>query len=220
MNLHEAKLLAESVKIEGQKGSSTTQVATTKSTYVKSGKDLKDKIPHDAKVLNYGAGLDHTSEGIKEGLGEGKHTVHDYEPFPERRKAKPTYTDSSEIPNNHYHAVVCHNVLNVVQPHIRHAITKHIFDTMKEGGVAHIGTRKYKGDIDQAKNASPASDEDKALWIHKKGGDVYQKGFDGDELKQYVESQAKKHGHQVEVKKNNMAANGVEVKMIKKGDSK
>lgn len=216
-NLIEAKALAKSIleNIEGQKGSMSTQVATTKGTYVKSGEKLRGNIPDNGNVLNYGAGLHHTTDGIKEGLGHGKHKVDDYEPFPERREHPPTYTKSSDVPSNHYHAVVCHNVLNVVQPHIRHQIVHHIFDSMKEGGIAHIGTRKYKGDIDKAKNASNA-DEHKALWIHKKEGNVYQKGFDQDELSNYIKERAAAHGHTVEVKKSNLAATGVEVKLIKK----
>jgi hypothetical protein len=202
-------------KIEHQAGSGTTQVATTAGTYKKSGERLKQQIPVDGRVLNYGAGLEQTTHGLKAGLGgdTSKHAVHDYEPFADRRKEKPTFTKSEEVPKDHYHAVVCHNVLNVVEPHIRDHITRHIFSSMKEGGVAHIGTRKFKGDIDTAKNTKPA-DEDKAVWVKKGSQHVYQKGFDGDELKNYIEGEAKRHGHEVEVKKvAGLSANGVEVHM-------
>lgn len=214
------ELIKEAIvhKIEHQAGSGTTQVATTAGTYKKSGELLRNKIPHDGRVLNYGAGLEQTTHGLRAGLGgvESKHTIHDYEPFPDRRKEKPTYTKSEEVPRDHYHAVVCHNVLNVVEPHIRDHITRHILSSMKEGGVAHIGVRKFKGDIDKAKKSKPA-DEDKAIWIHKGSQHVYQKGFDGDELKSYVEREAKRHGHDVEVKRvSGLAANGVEVHMKKK----
>lgn len=203
-------------KIIGQSGSSTTQVATTSGSFEKSGKELSKHIPPDGKVLNYGAGLDHTTKALKSGLGEdSKHSVHDYEPFPERRKAPPTFSKSEEVPRDHYHAIVCHNVLNVVEPHIRDHIVRHIFSSMKEGGHAHIITRKFKGDVDTAKNVRPG-DEKGSVWIKKSGGDVYQKGFDGDELHHYLKSEAEKHGHQVKVSKLGFGASGAKVEMIKK----
>ena len=54
-----------------------------------------------------------------------------------------------------------------------------------DGGVAIVGTRKWNGDVNAAKKATEAAEE-KALWINKPSGDVYQKGFDGDELKDYM----------------------------------
>ena len=218
MNLIEYIKEAIQHKIEGQQGSSTTQVATTGGSFEKSGKKLSKDIPPDGKVLNYGAGLDHTTESLKKGLG-GSQSVHDYEPFPERRKEAPTFSKSDEVPRDHYHGVVCHNVLNVVEPHIRDHIVRHIFSSMKEGGHAHIITRKFKGDVDGAKNATPG-DEKGSLWIHKKSKgktqSVYQKGFDGNELHEYIRKEAEKHGHKVEVSNLGFGASGVHVKMIKK----
>lgn len=202
-------------KINGQIGSSTTQVATTGGSFKNSGEQLAKHLAPNSRVLNYGAGLDHTSDALKDGLGKD-HTIHDYEPFPERRKSPPTYSKSEEIPKDHYHAVVCHNVLNVVEPHIRDHIVRHIFSSLKEGGHAHIITRKFKGDVDGAKNAVPG-DEKGSLWIDKKKqGKVYQKGFDGNELHDYIKSEAEKHGHKVEVSKLGFGASGVKVKLIKK----
>ena len=91
-----------------------------------------------------------------------------------------------------------------------------IFDSLKSGGHAIIGTRKWKGDIDQAKNFEKAS-EDKAMWVKKGNETSYQKGFDGNELKDYAEDYAKRHGHQVEVKKlSGIAANGIHIHLKKK----
>lgn len=100
-------------KIEGQAGSASTQVATTAGTYHKSGEKMKHQIPPDGKILSYGAGLEHTTHALKKGLGGGDshHIVHDYEPFPEKRKEAPTFKESTEIPKNHYHGVVSHNWL-------------------------------------------------------------------------------------------------------------
>lgn len=195
-----------------------TQVSTTEGTYKKTGEYLKDKLPNNSRVISIGAGLDQTKRGLKSGLGEG-HTVHDMEPNPEGRKEAPEYTKGEDIPKDHYHAAVCHNVLNVVEPHVREHVMHSIFNSVKEGGHAVIGTRKFKGDIDKAKSFEPA-DEEKAIWVKKGNEHSYQKGYDGDELKKYVEDYAARHGHEVEVKKvNGIAANGVHVHIKKKGNS-
>jgi hypothetical protein len=195
----------------------STQVATTAGTYKKTGEFLKDKLAPNSKILNVGAGLDTTREGLHAGLGENSgHTVHDMEPNPERRKVAPEYTEAHQIPHNKYHAVVCHNVLNVVEPHIREHVMNSLFNSVKEGGHIVIGTRKWSGDINQNRNFEPGH-EPKSMWVKKKGSESYQKGFDGDELKRYVEDFAKRTGHQVEVTKVPLAANGVHVRLIKKG---
>lgn len=194
-----------------------TQVATTGGTYRKTGEFLKDKLAPKSKIISIGAGLDQTREGLHAGLGENHgHTIHDMEPNPEGRKTKPEYTESSQIPHNHYDAAVSHNVLNVVEPHVREHVMHSIFNSVKEGGHAVIGTRKWSGDINTNKNFEPG-DEPKSMWVKKGNATSYQKGFDGNELKDYVEDYAKRHGHKVEVKKVPLAANGVHVKILKKG---
>jgi hypothetical protein len=202
---------------ERENNTRRTQVATTGGTYRKTGEFLKDKLAPKSKIISIGAGLDQTREGLHTGLGEKHgHTIHDMEPNPEGRKTKPEYTDASRIPKNEYDAAVLHNVLNVVEPHIREQVMHSIFHSVKEGGQAIIGTRKWSGDINMNKNFEKG-DEPKSMWVKKKGATSYQKGFDGNELKDYVEDYAKRNGHQVEVKKVPLAANGVHVKIIKKG---
>lgn len=191
-----------------------TQVATTGGTYRKTGEFLKDKLGSNSKVLSVGAGLDQTREGLRAGLGQG-HEVHDMEPNPEGRKVQPEYTESSQIPHDHYNAVVSHNVLNVVEPHVREHVMHSIFNSVKEGGHVVIGTRKWTRDIEANKNFEPG-EEEKSMWVKKGGATSYQKGFDGNELKDYVEGYAKRHGHQVEVKRVPLAANGVHIRVIKK----
>ena len=72
--------------------------------------------------------------------------------------------------------------MNVLHPKLRTEVTHHILSLPKVGGHVVVSTRKWKGDVNSAKNATPSNEEDKAILVHKKGGDVYQKGFDGDEL--------------------------------------
>ena len=193
-----------------------TQVSTTGGTYRKTGEFLKDKIPPNSKIISIGAGLDQTREGLHAGLGDG-HTVHDMEPNPEGRKIPPEYTEASRIPRNEYDAAVSHNVLNVVEPDIREQVMHSIFNSVKEGGHAVIGTRKWSDDISRTKNYEPGS-EPKSMWVKKKGATSYQKGFDGNELKDYVEDYARRNGHTVEVKNlKGIAKTAVHVKIIKKG---
>ena len=192
-----------------------TQVATTGGTYEKTGVYLSDKLEPKSKIISIGAGLDHTKKALMKGLGKG-YVVHDHEPNPEGRKEAPEYTNASKIPKNGYDAAVCHNVLNVVEPNVREHVMHSIFNSIKEGGHAIIGTRKWKGDIEKNKNSEPA-EEKKAMWVKKGSERSYQKGFDGDELKDYVHDYAKRNGHQVEVKKlTGIAASGVHVKLLKK----
>ena len=198
-----------------------TQVATTGGTYNKSGVLLRDKLPPKSRVLNFGAGLSHTGEELGKGLngehGEhGEHVHHDFEPYPENRKVPPDYTEASQIPRDHYHAVVCHNVLNVLEPHVREQAMRSMFDSVKDGGHIVIGARKWSGDVNTNKNFEPG-EEEKSMWVKKGGATSYQKGFDGKELKDYAEDFARRNGHQVEVKRVPLAANGVHIRVIKKG---
>lgn len=207
-----SQLISEQEQINNTR---KTQVATTGGTYEKTGAFLKDKVPAHSKVISIGAGLEHTGKALKKGLGEG-HTVHDMEPNPEGRKEKPEFTKAEEIPKNHYDAAVSHNVLNVVEPHVREHVMHSIFNSVKSGGHAVIGTRKWKGDIEANKNHT-LGDEPKSMWVHKGKERSYQKGFDGNELKDYVEDYAKRHGHKVEVKRlPGIAANGVHVHVLSK----
>ena len=195
-----------------------TQVATTGGTYRKTGEFLKDKLAPKSKIISIGAGLDQTREGLHAGFGENHgHTIHDMEPNPEGRKTKPEYTEAENIPHNHYDAAVSHNVLNVVEPHVREHVMHSIFNSVKNGGHAVIGTRKWSDDISRTKNYEPGS-EPKSLWVKKGNATSYQKGFDGNELKDYVEDFAKRHGHKVEVKNlKGIAKTAVHVKLLKKG---
>ena len=198
-----------------------TQVATTGGTYEKTGKFLQPLLKPKSRVISIGAGLEHTKAALHKGLGgdESTHTIHDMEPNPEGRKTPPEYTKADEIPKNHYHAAVSHNVLNVVEPHVREHVMHSIFNSMKEGGHAVIGTRKWKDDISRTKNAEPG-EEPKSVWVKKKGGVSYQKGFDGNELKDYVHDYADRHGHEVKVTNlKGIAATGVHVHLLKKAKS-
>ena len=173
-------------EIQGQKGSGTTQVATTRTMYVKALKWLRNQSPEAKTVLDYGAGLGLGTDDMRSnnpGLN-----IDCYEPNPERWAGKqpPTYTNNTQI-NKDYDLILNTNVLNVVEKPIRDLIVKDIADHLNVGGKALITTRGWSNDVNAAKNFKPA-DEHHAIWINKgKNGYVFQKGFDGDELKNYIQ---------------------------------
>lgn len=173
-------------EIQGQNGSGTTQVATTRTMYVKALKWLRNQSPEAKTVLDYGAGLGLGTDDMRSnnpGLN-----IDCYEPNPERWAGKqpPTYTNNTQI-NKDYDLILNTNVLNVVEKPIRDLIVKDIADHLTMGGKALITTRGWSNDVNAVKNFKPA-DEHHAIWINKgKNGYVFQKGFDGDELKNYIE---------------------------------
>lgn len=165
------------------KASGTTQVATTVGSY----KKVANKI-NKGTVLDYGAGLGLGTDAMSNVLGR---KVDSFELNAERWKGKKpvTYTEASQITKK-YDNIVSLNVLNVVPKSVRDFIVDHIGSKLNEGGTAFISTRKFSGDINQAKNFT-AGPEDKSLIIKRKQGgtviDVFQKGFDGNELVDYVQ---------------------------------
>ena len=175
--------MADTDSIKGQEGSATTQVATTAGSYEKAVKKAEELNPEGKTVLDYGAGLGLGTDAMR---SSSKLEVTSYEPFPERWRgdAPVDYTDSSLIKDK-FDTVVNLNVLNVLEPELRDVVAKDIMSKVADGGVAIVGTRKWNGDVNAAKKATEAAEE-KALWINKPSGDVYQKGFDGDELKDYM----------------------------------
>lgn len=173
-------------EIQGQKGSGTTQVATTRTMYVKALKWLRNQSPEAKTVLDYGAGLGLGTDDMRSNNPDLN--IDCYEPNPERWAGKqpPTYTNNTQI-NKDYDLILNTNVLNVVEKPIRDLIVKDIADHLTMGGKALITTRGWSNDVNAAKNFKPAN-EHHAIWINKgKNGYVFQKGFDGDELKNYIE---------------------------------
>lgn len=173
-------------EIQGQKGSGTTQVATTRTMYVKALKWLRNQSPEAKTVLDYGAGLGLGTDDMRSNNPDLN--IDSYEPNPERWAGKqpPTYTNNTQI-NKDYDLILNTNVLNVVEKPIRDLIVKDIADHLNMGGKALITTRGWRNDVNAAKNFKPA-DEHHAIWINKgKNGYVFQKGFDGDELKNYIQ---------------------------------
>ena len=208
---------------ELSKSSGTTQVATTTGSYVKVANIIKDLFSKIRKikgeVLDYGAGLGLGTDAMSKVLGT---EVDSFEVNPGRWKGKKpvTYTKPSDI-NKLYDVIVSLNVLNVVPKGVRDFIVKDIYKKLKPGGTAIISSRGFKGDIARAKNFEKGPEDKSYIIKRKKGGkliDVYQKGFDGDELAEYVQGLL---GDKVKVEQKNTFGNkGIIVKKIVDTESK
>ena len=191
------------------KASGTTQVATTTGSYVKAADILKN-LGVTGDILDYGAGFGLGTDAMSKVLGKGVKSL-EINPENWKGKGKVTYTDAKDIKDK-FDGIVSLNVVNVVEKDMRDFIVKNIFDNLNINGTAVISSRKFKGDIDQAKNFE-LGPEDKSYIIKRakdgKTVDVYQKGFEGDELVNYVKGLL---GDSADVKKNNtFGATGVVV---------
>jgi hypothetical protein len=165
----------------------------------------------DSDVLDYGAGLGLGSDAMSNVLG---FDVDSFEPNSERWKGNKdvTFRSSNDI-NKKYKSIVSLNVLNVVEKDIRDSIVKDIYNNLKDGGTAVISARKWSGDVNQAKNAVDGGEKNSLYITRTQGGKevkVFQKGFDGNELVDYIKDLL---GDNVTVEKNNsFGAAGVVIK--------
>ena len=171
------------------KASGTTQVATTTGSYRKVAEIFKKGINQLSSVLDYGAGLGLGTDAMSDVAGV---RVESLEINPERwQGAVPVdYTDSSQIRKS-FDTIVSLNVVNVVPREVRDFIVLDIYDKLASGGTAYISSRGFRGDIDGAKNFELGPEEKSYIIKRREGGDVvdvYQKGFDGNELVEYVQA--------------------------------
>ena len=187
--------------IEGVE-SSTTQRKNTIKSYQKVAEKIKAMFGN-VSILDYGAGLGLGTEMMKEVTG-GK--VDSFEPYPVNWESNypVTYTNSSSIKKK-YDVIVSLNVLNVLPEEIRDNAIRSIYKNLKKGGTAFISTRKWSGDVNAAKNFEKGP-EYKSIIVLTKGQRVFQKGFDGNELVDYVYEVL---GDSVDIVKSNFGANSV-----------
>ena len=177
--------IKEQIDSELSKASGGTQVTNTESSYGKVADMLKLR-GITGNVLDFGAGLGLGTDAMSDVLGG---TVDSFEINTEgwRGKKPPTYTSLSEIdPDKKYDAIVSLNVLNVVPKDIRDGIVKEIYDRLEDGGVAYISARGFSGDVNQGTPIAP-SVEPKSIFVRKNGKKTFQKGFDRNELTEYVQ---------------------------------
>jgi SAM-dependent methyltransferase len=156
------------INFESEYDSKSTQRSITLATYVKAKEFLNKNAP-EGKLLDYGAGLGHGSEG-----GDS------FEPYPQKGFT-PTYLKPEDVPSNTYTKIVNLNVLNVVPEDVRDYIVSNIGKALKPGGMAIITTRGR--DVLDAKGE--LGREPMSIITSK---NTYQKGFTPSELVNYVSS--------------------------------
>ncbi len=146
-----------------------TQIIGTLPTYEKAGSILKQQGA-TGRGIDFGAGL---GEGAK-ALGKDFDT---YEPF--AKNWTPTYSNAADVPTDAYGQLTNLNVLNVVPREVRDEIVQDIGRVMQPGGMGIITTRGK--DVMNAKGL--AGPEPMSVITSR---DTYQKGFNKDELEDYL----------------------------------
>ena len=154
------------------------------------------------RVLDYGAGLGLGSDAMR----RAGYNVDSFEPQPSNWKGirQPTFIDNKGI-KGQYDTIMLMNVLNVLEPELRDIVLDDVIDKIAEGGQAVIGARKFKNDIENTKSGTETN-EAKAFKLEN---GAYQKGWDGNELLEYVQSRLPEGYSAVKI---NAGANGVLIK--------
>jgi len=217
-NIQPVKSKSQAIDSELSKASGTTQVATTVGSYAKAANILKN-LNIVGRVLDYGAGLGLGTDAMNDVLND---RVQSYEINPERWKGKKevNYTRSEDI-DGKFDGIVSLNVLNVVPKNIRDFIVSDIFNHLSDNGTAVISSRKFSGDIDGAKNFELGEEPKSYIIKRKQEGkiiDVFQKGYDGNELVEYVKGILGDNA--IVEKDNSFGAAGVIITKSKKGAPK
>lgn len=162
------------------KGGHTTQVTNTINTYKKVGIFFKSKNPK-VSILDASSGKGLGTMALREmGLN-----VDDVEPYCEIGRFKPTYTDYKKIKKK-YDVVFSNQVINVIPDDWRDDLIKKMSICVKNGGLLIINTRP-NSDAKELTNAITLDNDFEVLIKRSKNSFSYQKFFDKEELKNYVE---------------------------------
>jgi len=154
--------------------SGKTPISTTVGTYKKASPILLEDIKDvNAPILDYGAGMGLGAEELRKTFPN----VKTLEPFYE---GKFDFTDPSKVPSGEFKGLTNFSVLNAVTPEVRDSIVENIGRVMDRGGVGLITARSPSAVMS---TKGMLADEPNAM-ITQKG--TYQKGFDTDELREYI----------------------------------
>jgi hypothetical protein len=167
-----AKRLAQ--ELPEASASGKTPISTTVGTYRKASPILLEDIKDvNAPILDYGAGMGLGAEELRKTFPN----VKTLEPFYE---GKFDFTDPSKVPSGEFKGLTNFSVLNAVTPEVRDSIVENIGRVMDRGGVGLITARSPSAVMS---TKGKLVDEPNAM-ITQKG--TYQKGFDTDELREYI----------------------------------
>jgi hypothetical protein len=169
------KIVKKAVKeLPEASASGKTPIATTVGTYRKASPILLEDIKDvNAPILDYGAGMGLGAEELRKTFPN----VKTLEPFYE---GKFDFTDPSKVPSGEFKGLTNFSVLNAVTPEVRDSIVENIGRVMDRGGVGLITARSPSAVMS---TKGKLVDEPNAM-ITQKG--TYQKGFDTDELREYI----------------------------------
>lgn len=195
-----------------------TQVKNTVKTYEKIYHFLIDKH-FEGKILDASSG-----EGLGTILGRKMgFVVEDVEPYPPK-DYEPMYHTYKDIQTK-YDVVISNMVLNILTKDIRNELIEKIFSLLKPNGKAYFIVRGKK-DIEKQKTGKP-------FLVNSNGKDVnceyyfpnkksFQKGFEKNELKDYISGLLLSKGLKFEIelatKSNSGLSNSIGVILIKKSD--
>lgn len=161
------------------KDAQRTQASNTMGSYEKVINFLiKTYNQKPNRILDYGAGKGNSM------YLEFPFNIYHFEPYP--KDWNPDYTDVQELlkeGTGRFDFVICLNVLNVLEKEERDESVINIINLLTDKGIAYIGTRAWKGDIENSKTGE-LMEEEKSKRIYGS----YQKGFDKEELREYVSS--------------------------------
>jgi len=155
--------------------SAKTQVSNTVPTYIKAAQELA-KHNVQGNVGDFGAGKGLGAPAMAKILGRDVKT---YEPFPQNWE--PDFTNASDIPDNYFGGLANLNVLNVLPREIRDQAVLDIGRTLDNGGTGIITTRGR----DLAKSVKSGIEGPEPHSVIT-GIDTYQKGFNNQELEDYL----------------------------------
>ena len=167
-----AKKLAK--ELPEASASGKTPISTTVGTYKKASPILLEDIKDvNAPVLDYGSGMGLGAEELRKTFPN----VKTLEPF---YKGNFDFTDPSKVPSGEFKGLTNFSVLNTVTPEVRDSIVENIGRVMDRGGVGLI-TARSPSSVMSTKGR--LANEPNSM-ITQKG--TYQKGFDTDELREYI----------------------------------
>jgi len=167
-----AKKLAK--ELPEASASGKTPISTTVGTYKKASPILLEDIKDvNAPILDYGSGMGLGAEELRKTFPN----VKTLEPF---YKGNFDFTDPSKVPSGEFKGLTNFSVLNAVTPEVRDSIVENIGRVMDRGGVGLITARSPSAVMS---TKGMLANEPNAM-ITQKG--TYQKGFDTDELREYI----------------------------------
>ena len=191
--------LASNLILPPAENAARTQIIGTLPTYEKASSILQQRGAA-GRGIDFGAGL---GEGAK-ALGKDFDT---YEPF--AKNWMPTYSNAADVPSDAYGRLTNLNVLNVVPREIRDEIVQDIGRVMEPGGLGIITTRGK--DVMNAKGL--AGPEPMSVITSR---DTYQKGFNKDELEEYLKYML---GDKFDINRLNLGPAGAMIKKKAEGGS-